>query len=282
MNYRHAYHAGNFADIMKHSVLVVLLDALKRKAAPWCYFDTHAGGGIYDLRSEAAARTGEGAGGIGRLWSARGTAPAAVTQLCNVITGINNGGATSACPRRYPGSPVVAAGLARAQDRLVLAELHPQEERLLRDYFYGDRRVAVHGRDGYEMLTALVPPAERRGLVLMDPPFEKPDEFVQMLATLKNAYAHWPTGIYALWYPLKEVTVVKRFERALTQSRIHRILLAEFRIAPAGNPGFYGCGMALINPPWQSEQNIGSTLNFLKNILAPDTGSYTIRWLAGE
>lgn len=267
---------------MKHSVLVLLLDVLKRKAAPWCYFDTHAGAGIYDLRSEAATRTGEAAGGIGRLWPARGAAPAAVTQLCDVIAGINDGDATSVCPLRYPGSPAIAASLARTHDRLLLAELHLQEERLLRDYFCGDRRVAVHGRDGYEMLTALAPPAERRGLVLMDPPFEKQDEFARMLVALKNAYARWPTGIYALWYPLKEAATVKRFERALTQSGIHRILLAEFRIAAAGNPGFYGCSMALINPPWQSEQNIGSTLNFLKNILAPDTGSYAMRWLVRE
>ncbi|MGH8402078.1 MAG: 23S rRNA (adenine(2030)-N(6))-methyltransferase RlmJ [Gammaproteobacteria bacterium] len=282
MNYRHAYHAGNFADVMKHSVLVLLLDALKRKTAPWCYFDTHAGAGIYDLKSEAAARTGEAAGGIGRLWPARSAAPAAVAQLCEVITGINDGSIAGTCPRRYPGSPAVAASLARAQDRLVLAELHPQEERLLREHFRSDPRVSVHGRDGYEMLTALAPPAERRGLVLMDPPFEKPDEFVQMPAALKNAYGHWPTGIYALWYPLKEATVVKRFERALAQSGIRRILLAESRIAAAGNPGFYGCGMALVNPPWQSEQKIGSTLNFLKTILAPDIGSYAVRWLVRE
>ncbi|MGH8398832.1 MAG: 23S rRNA (adenine(2030)-N(6))-methyltransferase RlmJ [Gammaproteobacteria bacterium] len=267
---------------MKHSLLVVLLDVLKRKVTPWCYFDTHAGAGIYDLNSEAASRTNEATGGIGRLWPARRGGPAAVTQLCDIVADINHDIAAGACPRFYPGSPAIAASLARIQDRLVLAELHSQEERFLREHFRNDPRVSVHRRDGYEMLTALTPPAERRGLVLMDPSFEKPDEFVQMLAALKNAYARWPTGIYALWYPLKEATVAKRFERELTQSGIRQILLAEFRIAPTGNPGFYGCAMVIINPPWQSEQNIVSTLSFLKNALAPGIGSYAIRWLVPE
>ncbi|MGH8379045.1 MAG: 23S rRNA (adenine(2030)-N(6))-methyltransferase RlmJ, partial [Gammaproteobacteria bacterium] len=190
MNYRHAYHAGNFADIMKHALLVILLDALNHKPAPWCYFDTQAGAGIYDLASEAATKTGEAAGGIGRLWPLRSSAPAPVAQLCAIISGINDENA-AACPRFYPGSPVAAASLARHQDRLVLAELHPQEARVLREHFRGDRRVAVHHRDGYEMLKALAPPAERRGLVLMDPSFEKPDEFVKLLAALKNAHARW-------------------------------------------------------------------------------------------
>lgn len=267
---------------MKHTVLVTLLDALKHKPAPWCYFDTHAGAGVYDLTSEAATKSSEAATGIARLWPLRGSAPAQMAHLCAAIAEVNPALAPGAAPWFYPGSPVVAASLARDHDRLVLAELHPQEARLLREHFRGDLRVAVHVRDGYEMLKALMPPAERRGLVLMDPPFEKPDEFARLLAGLQQAHSRWPTGIFALWYPLKEATAVKRFERGLIQSDIRRILLAEFRIAPAGNPGFYGCGMALVNPPWQSEENIVTALGFLKDTLAPETGSYKVRWLVRE
>lgn len=282
MNYRHHFHAGNFADIMKHTVLVVVLEALNRKPAPWCYFETHAGAGVYDLKGEAAAKTGEAATGISRLWAARDQAPAPVAKLCTVVAKLNQECACGVFPRRYPGSPVIAAALARAQDRLVLAELYPQEERVLRARFHADHRIALHLRDGYEMLPGLVPPPERRGLVLMDPPFEKPDEFALLVTALRNAHTRWPAGIYALWYPLKDAPAIARFERGLIQSGIRRILLAEFRIAPPGIPGFYGCGMAIVNPPWQSDQGIGAALNFLKEVLASEAGSSQVHWLVKE
>ncbi|MGB9428404.1 MAG: 23S rRNA (adenine(2030)-N(6))-methyltransferase RlmJ [Gammaproteobacteria bacterium] len=282
MNYRHAFHAGNFADIVKHTVLAVLLEALNRKPVPWSYFDSHAGAGVYDLAAEAATKSNESAGGIGRLWVGRRAAPAPVMQLCDAVATVNPGLAPGVTPRFYPGSPMVAAGLARAQDRLVLAELQPHEERVLHDRFRRDPRVAIHLRDGYEMLKALLPPAERRGLVLMDPPFEQPEEFSRMLDTLRVAHARWSMGTYALWYPMKDVPAVMRFERGLLQSDIRRILLAEFRMAPAEVPGFFGCGMAVVNPPWQSESSLDNALSFLKDVLAPKTGSHDIRWLVRE
>src|SRR5882724_6947938 len=200
MNYRHGFHAGNFADVVKHSLLAMLLEALSRKPAPWAYLDTHAGAGAYDLHSEAARRTREAEGGIGRLWVARGAArgrlPPAAEKLCDIVAGLNPGAPAGSLPRVYPGSPRVAAALARPGDRLLLAELHPEEAYLLRGELQGNKAVAVHERDGYEMLKAFTPPKERRGLVLIDPPYEKADEFETVADALVSAHGRWATGSY--------------------------------------------------------------------------------------
>lgn len=282
MNYRHEFHAGNFADLMKHTLLVILLQALNRKPSSWCYFETHAGSGCYDLQSKAAVKTREASDGIGRLWPQRSSAPVPIQELCEIVTRFNPDSRLDASPRFYPGSPCVAAALARAQDRLVLAELHPQEQRLLRERFRGDLRVAVHARDGYEMLKALVPPSERRGLVLMDPPFEQPDEFDTELQALRAAYARWPTGVYALWYPMKDENVVRSFYRKLAHAGIEHLLLAEFRVAAAAAGLFAACGMLVVNPPWQSEASMQAALQFLTAVLAPSGGGSTLRWLVPE
>jgi len=279
MNYRHEFHAGNFADMMKHTLLVILLQTLNHKPSAWCYFDTHAGAGCYDLQSKAAAKTREAVSGIGRLWSQRDVAPVAIQKLCDIVARFNPDLAPDTTPRFYPGSPCIAAALARTQDRLVLAELHPQEHRLLRERFRGNSRVAVHARDGYEMLKALVPPPERRGLVLIDPPFEYPDEFDALIEALTIAYARWPTGVYALWYPMKDANVVHRFYRHLNGSCLPQMLVAEFRVALAAMPLFTACGMLLVNPPWQSEAVMNAVLQYLRVVLAPVHGSNVVRWL---
>lgn len=280
MNYRHQFHAGNFADIFKHSLLVILLEALSRKDAPWCYFDSHAGAGLYNLQSDEARRGGEAASGIYRLWPVRAAAPAPVAALCAAVGAVNPGLDDGALPRFYPGSPLVAAARARASDRLVLAELRPEEAQLLRTHLRRDARAAVHLRDGYEMLKALTPPAERRGLVLLDPPFEQATEFVQILQALRVLHGRWPEGVGALWYPLKDPPAAQRFERELLRLKLRRVLLAEFRVTPPEVPGFRACGMALINPPWQCEHAIETTLGFLRDTLAPQAGSHRLRWLA--
>lgn len=280
MNYRHQFHAGNFADIFKHTLLVILLDALSRKDTPWCYFDSHAGAGLYNLQSDEARRGGEAAGGIYRLWPMRAAAPAPVAALCAAVAAVNPGLDDGALPRFYPGSPLVAAAVARAGDRLVLAELQPEEAQLLRTHLRRDARAAVHLRDGYEMLKALTPPAERRGLVLIDPPFELPTEFAQILQALRVLHGRWQEGMYAMWYPLKDPPAAQRFERELLRLKLRRVLLAEFRVTPPEVPGFRACGMALINPPWQCEHAIETTLGFLRDTLAPQAGSYRLRWLA--
>ena len=280
MNYRHEFHAGNFADVMKHTLLVILLQALNRKSSAWCYIDTHAGAGCYDLQNKFAAKTREAASGIGRLWPQRNSAPLAIQALCDIVAGFNPDLAPDTSPRLYPGSPCIAAALARTQDRLVLAELHPQEHRLLRERFHGDPRVAVHARDGYEMFKALVPPPERRGLVLMDPPFEKPDEFDLLVEALSTAHARWSTGVYALWYPMKDASVVRRFYRRLIGSGLPHLLTVEFHVAPTDTPLFTACGMLIVNPPWKTDAAMKEALRFLTVVLAPVGGGSTVCWLS--
>jgi len=282
MNYRHQFHAGNFADVFKHTLLVILLDALNRKPAPWCYFDSHAGSGLYDLHSAEARRSGEAGNGINRLWPVRATAPAPVAQLCTTVAAFNPGLAADALPRFYPGSPLIAAAAARAEDRLVLAELQPEEAQLLRTHLRRDARTAVHARDGYELLKALTPPVERRGLALIDPPFELSTEFVHLLQAIRAVQRRWPEGVYALWYPRKDEPATRRFERELVRLKLRRVLQAEFRMAPPGAPGFHACAMTLLNPPWQSEHAIETALGFLRDTLAPQDGNYRLRWLVTE
>jgi 23S rRNA (adenine2030-N6)-methyltransferase len=276
MNYRHGFHAGNFADVVKHTLLVLLLDALSKKPAPWAYLDTHAGAGAYDLASEAARRTGEAAGGIGMLWPARGRLPEGAERLCRIVAELNPG---AAGPRVYPGSPRIAAALARPGDRLFLAELHPEEAFLLRGEFQGNKAAAVHERDGYEMLKALTPPAEKRGLVLMDPPYEKAEEFELAAAALKTAHARWATGTYALWYPIKDDSAKRRFLRNVEHSGIRKVLLAELELPPQAG-GLYGTGMLVVNPPWQFDEAARSHLSTLGPLLG--AAHTEVRWLVPE
>jgi 23S rRNA (adenine2030-N6)-methyltransferase len=204
MNYRHAFHAGNFADVFKHTILVGLLQALKEKPAPFCYLDTHAGAGRYDLRGVEAARTGEAESGIVRLLGAQAEAPPLLRAYLDLIAALNLAGYSGHAIAIYPGSPLIASHLLRPSDRAVLCELQGEEAAALKALFAGDARIGVHQRDGYAALAALLPPKERRGLVLIDPPFEAQEgEFCAIEAALKSAYARWPTGIYAIWYPIK-------------------------------------------------------------------------------
>lgn len=279
MNYRHGFHAGNFADVVKHSLLLTLLEALDRKPAPWAYLDTHAGAGAYDLHSDAARRTGEAQGGIGRLWAARSKLPPAAEKLCALVAELNPGALADALPRVYPGSPRVAAALARADDRLLLAELHPQEAYLLRGEMQGNKGAAVHERDGYEMLKALTPPKERRGLVLMDPPYEKADEFETAAGALIAAYRHWPTGVYALWYPIKDDSARRRFLRRLEQSGLRKILLTELHLPPQ-EAALSGTGLLVVNPPWQMDTEARECLAALVPVLGGERSE--VRWLVPE
>ena len=281
MNYRHSFHAGNFADVAKHSLLLLLLEALGQKPAPWHYFDTHAGAGAYDLAGEAALRTGEAHGGILRLWLVRGSLPAPVERLCSIVAGLNPGLAPGELPRYYPGSPWVAASLARDSDRLTLAELHPEDAGSLKAEFQRDKRAAVHQRDGYEMLMALTPPPERRGLALLDPPYESPDEFARLVSALKASHARWPGGIYALWYPLKDEMARTRFLREVGRSGLRRILLTELRLSSQSD-GLAGSGLLVVNPPWRSEAPMRECLAALAKLLGPETGSARVEWLVPE
>jgi len=285
MNYRHHYHAGGPADLLKHLVLVMLVRRLQAKPGAMFYLDTHAGASSYDLAHEMSQKTGEYLRGAARLWGPVDQ-PGALGDLLRVLEGCNPDGVL----RVYPGSPRIVRALMRPQDRMVCCELTGRDSERLHAEFRHDAQVSVHMRDGYEGLRAFLPPAERRGLVLIDPPFERPDEFAVMLAGLKAAHARWPTGCYALWYPIKSAAAVGKLHAALMQSQIRKILIAELytRLDHADDE-LMGSGMILVNPPYQSDQSLRGVLPVLAaRIAGPEratgavVGHTRVEWLVGE
>jgi Protein involved in catabolism of external DNA len=281
MNYRHAYHAGNFADVMKHMVLVALIDAMKQKATPFCYIDTHAGSGRYDLRGVQARKTGEADEGVAQLKAASGLPPL-LWKWLEVVRACNEGDEI----RYYPGSPWIAAHLMRDTDSAQLCELHTEEAGHLRQLFHHDARVHVHNRDGYEAMKALVPPKEKRGFVLIDPPFEQQEgEFRTIEKALKAAMEKWPTGVFAVWYPIKLRSHVQPFHRWLaTKSGAKRVLAAEFLLHKDDSPlRLNGTGMVIVNAPWKLDETIRDGLKMLPKLLGqPGESEYRLTWLLEE
>ena len=280
MNYRHAFHAGNFADVVKHATLARVIAHLKDKPAGFRALDTHAGFGLYDLTGPEASRTGEWRAGISRLCAA--TLDPAVRDLLapylDALAAFNPDGTIAT----YPGSPALAQRLLRAQDRLVACELAPQAAAALTAQMRGDTRVKVVAIDGYTALNAYVPPRERRGLVLVDPPFEQPDEFERLVDALAGAHRKWPTGIYLVWYPLKDARATERFARGLARLGVPRILRAELAVSrPRATERLGGTGLILVNPPWRLEGELGVLLPALAAVLAAG-GPVRLDWLAGE
>lgn len=238
MNYRHAFHAGGFADCFKHALLVALVDHLARKPAPFCVLDTHAGAGRYDLDAEAARRTGEAEAGIRRLLRSRPPALARYLQLVQALG-------------PYPGSPLLVRALLRPDDRLVCCELHPDDARALRAALARDRRVAVHRRSGWEALGALLPPEQRRGLVFVDPPFEAPDEFSTLADGLARGHRRFAHGVFAAWYPIKQLAAVRAFIAVVGASAIRDVVAVELTLRAPTDPGrLNGCGLLVVNPPF--------------------------------
>lgn len=278
MNYRHAFHAGNFADVFKHTILIGLLEALRAKPGAFCYVDTHAGRGLYDLRGDEATRTGEADEGVQRLLAAGDLPPALRDYLDRILALPGNGGGALAA---YPGSPLLARGLLREQDRAVLCELQAEEAAALRAALRGDARLAVHQRDGYEALKALLPPAQKRGLVLIDPPFEaQGGEYAAIQKALDEAFRRWPNAIYAVWYPIKKREAIVPFHRWL-RGAPGDVLAAELLIHPDHSPlRLNGCGMAIANAPWQFDRSIEAWLPTAKYLLASDDGGEArLEWL---
>jgi 23S rRNA (adenine2030-N6)-methyltransferase len=280
VNYRHAFHAGNFADVMKHAILVRLVEYLKNKPAAFRLIDTHAGIGRYSLTGDEAKRSPEWMDGIGRLLKAelRADARALLQPYLDVVASENPNGTLA----RYPGSPLIARKLFRPQDRLSALELHPADYRKLRDLFEGDVQVRVTELDGWLALNAYVPPKEKRGLVLVDPPFEEPGEWERLLDGLAKAHKKWATGMYALWYPLKSPREVKDFVRDLRGTGIAKMLRAELTVAPPEAGTLYGSGMIVVNPPFTLEGELKIVLPALAKVLARERGGWATEWIRGE
>jgi len=270
MNYRHAFHAGNFADVFKHAILIGLLDALKTKPAPFCYIDTHAGAGRYDLRDEFSQKTGEFSDGVHRLLVAD-TLPASLRPYFDLLRAANAADGSGRL-HLYPGSPLIASLVMRENDSAILCETQDDESAELRTLFGADRRFGVHQRDGYVALPGFVPPKERRGLVLIDPPFEAQEaEFRVIEKALGEAYERWPTGIYAIWYPIKRRRNVQAFHRWFARRGVKKTLAVELLLQPDDSPlRLNGCGMAIVNAPWQFDAWLQRLLPDLGHLLARD------------
>lgn len=281
MNYRHAFHAGNHADVLKHVVLLALCDALTTKPAPLFALDTHAGRGLYALDSNSAQRTGEAEGGIGRLLAEPPRDPLIERYLRAIRACRAEHGRTS-----YPGSPWLLAHALRPDDRIAVCELHPEEAGQLQANLAGDPRVAVHTRDGYAAMKALLPPkigATRynRGLVLIDPPYEAQlEEFDAIIAALRDAVTRWPHAIYAVWYPIKLRRSLQPFFRRAAAVPAKSALLAELQVYPDNSPlRMNGSGMLVLNAPWQLDTRLAPAVEALRVALGEPGNSARVEWL---
>ena len=279
LSYRHIFHAGNFADVFKHTLLTRLLIALSAKDKPWFYLDTHAGIARYDLKHAWAQKAREYENGIGRIWNERDI-PAGIAPYMEAVRAIN--------PEKnlgvYPGSPLIAKHFMRARDRMVLVELNKTDHAELQSVFARERRVAVQLMDAYQSLRAYLPPAERRGLVLIDSSFDRAREFERIVKAVKDAYARWSTGTYAIWYPLMEPRAMSDFLAAVQRSGIRKVLRLELVVRQRDESGFIpGCGMLVVNPPWRFDHEARAILKWLETRLAASGhGESIVQWLVPE
>jgi len=275
MNYRHAFHAGNFADVLKHAALALALRRLTAKPKPLRVIDTHAGIGSYRLDAPEAERTGEWKQGIARLLGPAAPAiPPAIDALMapylDAVRSANRPGEIVA----YPGSPAIALALLRPEDRLVATELHPEDVALLRQSLRGDRRTKVLALDGWQALRALLPPKERRGLVLIDPPFEEPGELQRLRDGLVDGLRRFATGTYMLWLPIKDQHQIAGFEMAMRELELEKILWVELRVAPIAAVGpLAATALVIVNPPFGLAEDLTVLLPFLADRLASEPGS---------
>ncbi|SEG87292.1 23S rRNA (adenine(2030)-N(6))-methyltransferase RlmJ [Marinobacterium lutimaris] len=274
LSYQHGFHAGNFADLHKHLLQVGLLSSLNKKAKPWSYLETHSGRAIYDLADDQAQKTGEYREGIARLWQAGSNDPLIQAYL-DLVRSVNSGDELA----RYPGSPSIAAAMARDNDRISLMELHPAEVEALRSVFKRDDRVAVHHRDGYEGVSALLPPDPRRGLVLIDPAYEVKDEYEQVGRFLRKAQRLWPVGMFAIWYPLLAANRWQGLIKSVVDAVDGAVLRSELRVAHEDCGRMYGSGMLIVNPPWQLDKTLETAMPELAKALGLTADAVLLEWL---
>ena len=271
MNYRHAFHAGNFADVFKHIIIVRILTHLREKIAPFRVIDTHAGEGLYDLAGKEANRTGEWRDGIGRLAGAAlpGDAAELMAPYLAALRACNQANEL----RYYPGSPLLARHLLRPQDRLIACELEPRAAIALSRHLRGSATAKVMRIDGWVALQAYVPAKERRGLVIVDPSFEQADDLIRLADGITAAHRKWPTGIYLMWYPIKGREVPDRFIKMLRRAGMGKCLRVEFAVAPPQPAdGLNACGVIVVNPPWKLAAEIKILAPVLVDLLGRDTG----------
>lgn len=269
MNYRHSYHAGNAADVFKHAVLALILAALRKKDTPFCVIDSHAGGGVYALKAP-----GEFQQGIALLWPERARWRAFADYI-GVVEKYNRQDAL----KFYPGSPLIIREFLRAQDRAVLLELHPEEYAALQVNFDGVKNIALHHADAWSALRAFVPPRENRGLVLIDPPYERADEFEQAALLLKHGAKHWRNGIYMVWYPVKQRRVVERLHRAVRDLKLEAHAVELTTLPTDVETRLNGSGLVLINSPWKLLDTLRVALPPLAERLAAQPGSGKVRFI---
>ncbi|EOW6645306.1 23S rRNA (adenine(2030)-N(6))-methyltransferase RlmJ [Cronobacter muytjensii] len=279
LSYRHSFHAGNHADVLKHTVQSLIIESLKEKEKPFLYLDTHAGAGRYQLSGEHAERTGEYLDGIARIWQ-RDDLPAELEPYISAVSHFNRSGQL----RYYPGSPLIARQLLRQQDSLQLTELHPSDFPLLRGEFQKDERARVERADGYQQLKSKLPPASRRGLILIDPPYEIKTDYQAVVQGINEGYKRFATGVYALWYPVVLRNQIKRMLNDLEATGIRRILQIELAVRPDSDQrGMTASGMIVINPPWKLEQQMASVLPWLHQTLVPSgIGHTSLKWVVPE
>jgi 23S rRNA (adenine2030-N6)-methyltransferase len=288
MNYRHHFHAGNFADVMKHVLLERLVVAMQRKEKGFLYLDTHAGRGSYDLASaihgDSLERDPEWPEGIGRLWANPNIPDVAQNYLALVRDYDRELGNDEPEPRYYPGSPLIVARMMREQDRMLLCERHPEEYENLDIVLGGRSRCSVQERDGFESVRGNLPPPEKRALVLIDPPFESASEFEDIAKALKDGLARLPAGVFAIWYPITQRARVDKFLKGIQDVELPPTVAVELTIAPdTSSLKMRGCGVLIVNPPWQFEEEVALGLASLAEQLAQEPGATShFNWLVPE
>ena len=267
MNYKHSYHAGSFADVLKHWVEMLIVQNLQKKETPLIYIDTHSGSGLYDLESESARMTNEAKAGIETLWNTQAKLTPSLLSYLEIIRKFQP---NSTELRYYPGSPHVARSILRPQDRMLLNELHPEEAALLKEEFRQDSQVSVHSQNAYQWLLGALPPKIPRGLILIDPPYENPEEYDQLSKLVMSSLLRFRQGIFALWYPITQKSGMPKLRQTLKDASIDKILDIQLNVHDFDSPiGLNGSGMLIINPPWQLDTQIEESLGVLWEILSP-------------
>jgi 23S rRNA (adenine2030-N6)-methyltransferase len=274
MNYRHAFHAGNHTEVFKHAALTLILEHLRQKAQPFAVLDTHGGLGVYDLTSEEAVRTNEMDAGIKKV---HGKTLSSAPMYLEILDALNEQSL-----KLYPGSPELVRHALRENDRLIVCELHPEDGSVLKERYRKDHRISVHQRNGYEAVGAMLPPPERRGLVFIDPPFERKDETHQIATALQVGFRKWATGIYAVWYPIKDAILGNSIATAAIDAGFNNVLRAEF--CPYRRDGVIlaGSGLVICNPPWRIDERLQLLCQELTALLGSEHSSWSVEPAQGK